>query len=61
MKHIAAYALLILGGNNAPTAADIEKVLKEAGVKGDADKAAAVVAACAGKEFTPLLPKALRP
>ena len=60
MKHIAAYALLILGGNNAPTAADIEKVLKEAGVKGDADKAAAVVAACAGKEFHTLVAEGVK-
>jgi len=60
MKHIAAYALLVLGGNKAPTAADVEKVLKEAGVKGDADKAAKVVAACAGKEFHTLVAEGLK-
>ena len=38
MKHIAAFALLVLGGNDNPSASDIEKVLKEAGVKADSDK-----------------------
>ena len=35
MKHIAAFALLVLGGNAAPTAADVEKVLKDAGAKAE--------------------------
>jgi len=51
MKHIAAYAMLVLSGKNAPTAADVEKVLKEAGVKAESDKVEALIAACAGKEF----------
>lgn len=60
MKHIAAYALLVLGGNNAPTAADVEKVMKEAGIKGDSDKAAAVCAACKGKDFHSLVAEGLK-
>ena len=51
MKHFAAYALLVLGGNAAPTAADVEKVLTAAGVKGDEGKAAALVEAMKGKDF----------
>lgn len=39
MKYIAAYALLVLGGKESPSAADIEKLLKEAGVKAESDKA----------------------
>ncbi len=37
MKHIAAFALLVLGGNENPSAADVEKALKDAGVKADSD------------------------
>ena len=39
MKYIAAYALLVLGGKAEPSAADIEKVLKEAGIKAEEGKA----------------------
>ena len=35
MKYIAAYALLVLGGKAEPSVADIEKVLKESGIKAD--------------------------
>uniref|UniRef100_A0A7S3REZ1 60S acidic ribosomal protein P2 n=1 Tax=Strombidinopsis acuminata TaxID=141414 RepID=A0A7S3REZ1_9SPIT len=55
MKHIAAYALLVLGGNASPSAADVEKVLKEAGVKADADKVEALVKALEGKAFHELV------
>ena len=55
MKHIAAYALLVLGGNSSPSAADVEKVLKEAGVKADADKVEALVKALEGKAFHELV------
>jgi len=55
MKHIAAYALLVLGGKDEPTAADVEKVLKEAGAKGDADKIKALVEALKGKAFHELV------
>jgi large subunit ribosomal protein LP2 len=51
MKHFAAYALLVLGGNAAPTAADVEKVLTAAGVKGEEGKVAALVKAMNGKDF----------
>jgi len=55
MKHIAAYALLVLGGNDAPDAAAVEKVLKEAGVKADSDKVTALVEALKGKKFHELV------
>ena len=35
MKHIAAFALLVLSGKENPTAADVEKLLKDAGIKAD--------------------------
>ena len=50
MKYIAAYALLVLGGKGKePTADQITNVLKEAGIKADADHAAKIVAALKGK------------
>lgn len=55
MKHIAAYALLLLGGKAAPSADDVEKVLKDAGVAADSDKAKALVEALAGKAFHELV------
>ena len=51
MKHFAAYARLVLSGNAAPSAADVEKVLNAAGLKGDDGKNAALVEAMAGKSF----------
>lgn len=32
MKHLAAYCLLVLDGNESPSAADVEKLCKESGV-----------------------------
>ena len=55
MKYIAAYALLVLGGNAAPSAADVTKVLSEAGIKADADHVNKLVAALAGKTFHELV------
>lgn len=55
MKYIAAYALLVLGGNASPKAADVEKVLKEAGIKSEAEHVERLVAALAGKPFHELV------
>ena len=55
MKHIAAFALLVLGGNENPTAADVEKALKDAGVKADSEKIEKMIAAFAGKNFHELV------
>ena len=51
MKHIAAFALLVLGGNENPTAADVEKLLKAAGVSPDSDKIEKMIASFEGKPF----------
>ena len=55
MKYIAAYALLVLGGKAEPTVADLEKVLKEAGIKAEAEKSEKIVAALKGKAFHELV------
>ena len=51
MKHIAAFALLVLGGNENPSAADVEKLLKEAGVKADSEKIEDMLSKFDGKPF----------
>ena len=55
MKHIAAYALLVLGGKSDPSAADVEKVLKDSGVTADSDKINALCEALKGKAFNELV------
>ena len=55
MKHIAAYALLVLGGKAEPKAADVSKVLKEAGATADDDKVKALCEALKGKQFHELV------
>tara|TARA_B110000305_G_C19158825_1_gene501596 strand:- start:323 stop:652 length:330 start_codon:yes stop_codon:yes gene_type:complete len=55
MKHIAAFALLVLGGKEKPTAADVEKLLKEAGVKPESDKIEKMIAAFGDKPFNELV------
>ena len=55
MRHIAAYALLVLGGNESPTAYDVEKLLKEAGVKADSEKIASMISKFEGKPFHELV------
>ena len=51
MKYIAAYALLVLGGNESPKAPDVEKVLKEAGIKSEAEHVERLIASLKGKKF----------
>ena len=51
MKYVAAYALLVLGGKAEPSNADLEKVLKEAGIKAESDKVSSVVNALKGKKL----------
>ncbi|KAM3128638.1 hypothetical protein pb186bvf_019267 [Paramecium bursaria] len=51
MKYVAAYALLVLGGKEQPTADDLKGLLKEVGVdanQGDVDQ---VVNALKGKKL----------
>lgn len=51
MRHIAAYALLVLGGKESPTAAEVEKVVKDAGATPDKAQIEALVEAMKGKQF----------
>ena len=51
MKHASALALLVLGGNESPSKADIEKFMKKAGVTSDSDELDKLVAANKDKKF----------
>ena len=55
MKHIAAYALLVLGGKSEPSAKEVEKVLKDAGAESDSEKVKALCEALKGKAFHELV------
>ena len=55
MKHIAAFALLVLGGNENPTAADVEKLQKAAGVTPDSEKIVKMIASFEGKKFNEMV------
>lgn len=60
MRHVAAYALLVLGGNASPSAADVTKVLKEAGATADEGQVAKICAALEGKQFHELVATGLK-
>ena len=52
--------MLVLGGKAAPTAADVEKVVKDAGATADKEKCTALCAALEGKEFHELVATGLK-
>nr|CAB57310.1 60S acidic ribosomal protein P2 [Cyanophora paradoxa] len=57
MKHVAAYLLLNLAGNEHPSAADIKKLLDSAGVAADDAKLKAFLATVEGKNVAELISK----
>eukprot|EP00349_Pseudokeronopsis_sp_Brazil_P009116 CAMPEP_0202955732 /NCGR_PEP_ID=MMETSP1396-20130829/262_1 /ASSEMBLY_ACC=CAM_ASM_000872 /TAXON_ID= /ORGANISM="Pseudokeronopsis sp., Strain Brazil" /LENGTH=102 /DNA_ID=CAMNT_0049672417 /DNA_START=45 /DNA_END=349 /DNA_ORIENTATION=- len=59
MKYIAAYAMCVLSGKAEPSKADIEKVLKDAGVKAEDEKVQKVVDSLKGKAFHELVKSGL--
>ena len=59
MKHLAAYSLLVLGGNEKPSAADVEKLLRDAGCTADSDKVANLIEKVGDKPFHELVAEGL--
>ncbi|ORX57668.1 ribosomal protein 60S [Hesseltinella vesiculosa] len=51
MNFLAAYLLLVAGGNTAPTAADIKKLLGTVGVEGEESRLTALLAGLEGKSL----------
>ncbi|KAF9308328.1 60S acidic ribosomal protein P2 [Podila horticola] len=55
MKYVAAYHLLTIGGNAAPSAADIIALLATVGIEAESERVETVVARLAGKDVDELI------
>jgi len=55
MKHIAAYLLLKLGGNDAPSADDVSTALSAVGIESDSESLSKLIADLEGKDLGELL------
>ena len=55
MRHLAAYILLVCGGNASPSAADVTNVLSQAGIEVDTERLEKLVAELAGKDINELV------
>ena len=55
MRHLAAYILLVCGGNASPSAADVTNVLSQAGVEVDTERLEKLIAELAGKDINELV------
>lgn len=51
MKYLAAYLLLALAGNEAPSTADIKDVLSSVGIDAEGDRLEKVIAELQGKDL----------
>ena len=51
MKHLAAYMMLVAGGNDAPTASDVKGLLSEVGVEADDASLNKLVSDMEGKDL----------
>lgn len=55
MRYVAAYMLAALGGKDAPTTSDIEKILSSVGIECDSEKLNIVVNQMKGKSIDELV------
>ncbi|KAG5665230.1 hypothetical protein KAF25_009355 [Fusarium avenaceum] len=55
MKHLAAYLLLTLGGNESPSAADVKAVLESVGIEADSDRLDTLISELEGKNVNDLI------
>ncbi|KAL9046717.1 MAG: hypothetical protein Q9214_000515 [Letrouitia sp. 1 TL-2023] len=55
MKHLAAYLLLTLGGNNSPSADDVKGVLGSVGIEADEDRLDKLISELEGKNLQELI------
>lgn len=56
MKHLAAYLLLTLGGNTAPSAADVKAVLESVGIEADSERLDKLISELEGKDLNEVRP-----
>ena len=55
MRHVAAYLLAVLGGNESPSAKDIKAILSSVGVEEDAKSLELVINSLKGKNLEELM------
>ncbi|XP_052868517.1 60S acidic ribosomal protein P2 [Anopheles cruzii] len=55
MRYVAAYLLAVLGGNESPSNADIEKILSSVGIEADSARVTKVVSELKGKSVEELI------
>mmetsp|Transcript_10720 Transcript_10720/g.15129 ORF Transcript_10720/g.15129 Transcript_10720/m.15129 type:complete len:119 (+) Transcript_10720:215-571(+) len=55
MKHIAAYLLLVLGGNDSPSADDVSKALSSVGIESDSESLDRLISDLEGKSLDELM------
>lgn len=55
MRYVAAYLLAALGGNESPSAQDIEKILSSVGIEAESDKLEKVISELKGKDLQTLI------
>ncbi|KAF1810668.1 ribosomal protein 60S [Eremomyces bilateralis CBS 781.70] len=55
MKHLAAYLLLGLGGNDSPSADDIKAVLSAVGIEADEERLNTLLSELKGKDLNELI------
>ncbi|KAJ5666975.1 hypothetical protein N7462_011384 [Penicillium macrosclerotiorum] len=55
MKHLAAYLLLALAGNESPSAADVSAVLSSVGIDADSERLEKLIAELQGKNLQELI------
>ncbi|RLV91787.1 60S acidic ribosomal protein P2-B [Spathaspora sp. JA1] len=55
MKYLAAYLLLVQGGNASPAAADISAVLEAAGIESEESRISALLSELEGKDINELI------
>ncbi|KAG0299567.1 60S acidic ribosomal protein P2 [Dissophora globulifera] len=55
MKYLAAYLLLTIGGNSAPSASDISSLLATVGIESESDRIASLIAQLKGKDVNELI------
>jgi large subunit ribosomal protein LP2 len=55
MKHIAAYLLLALGGNESPSAADVKSVLESVGIEADDERLNTLISELKDKDINEII------
>ncbi|GAA5917414.1 hypothetical protein JCM6882_000853 [Rhodosporidiobolus microsporus] len=55
MKHVAAYLLLVSGGNASPSAEDVTALLKAVDIEADQERLATLISELSGKDINEVI------